>query len=102
MRPTPDYPARRKRKINRKSQAGMLIAPVLQEKGREMTDKRLYMFQAGSIRKREVNIKMGASQDKVITPISWFQITHPTGHVIIDGGTAVEAAYDPSEGLRSC
>jgi hypothetical protein len=50
MGPTPDYPACRKRKINRKSQAGMLIALGLQEKGREMTDIRLYMLQAGSVR----------------------------------------------------
>ena len=60
-----------------------------------MTDIRLYLFQTGSIRQKEVNIKLGTSQDEFITPIPWFLITHPKGNVIIDGGIAVEAARDP-------
>ncbi|MEZ0214359.1 MAG: N-acyl homoserine lactonase AttM [Xanthobacteraceae bacterium] len=60
-----------------------------------MSEIRLYMFQSGWVRQREVNIKMGASQDEFITPIPWYLITHPKGNVIIDGGTAVEAATDP-------
>lgn len=60
-----------------------------------MTDIRLYMFQSGRIRQKEVNIKMGASQDEFYTPIPWYLITHPKGNVIIDGGIAVEAARDP-------
>lgn len=60
-----------------------------------MTDIRLYMFQTGHIRQREVNIKLGTSQDEFLTPIPWYLITHPKGNVVIDGGTAVEAARDP-------
>ncbi len=60
-----------------------------------MTDIRLYMFQTGRIRQREVNIKLGAGQDVFYTPIPWFLITHPKGNVVIDGGIAVEAARDP-------
>ncbi len=60
-----------------------------------MTDVRLYMFQTGHIRQREVNIKLGTSQDEFITPIPWYLITHPKGNVVIDGGIALEAAIDP-------
>ncbi|RKR07288.1 glyoxylase-like metal-dependent hydrolase (beta-lactamase superfamily II) [Kushneria sinocarnis] len=60
-----------------------------------MSDIRLYMFQAGSLRQREVSIKLGASHYEFITPIPWFLIMHPRGNVVIDGGTAVEAADDP-------
>jgi N-acyl homoserine lactone hydrolase len=60
-----------------------------------MNDIRLYMFQTGHIRQKEVNIKLGAGQDEFITPIPWFLITHPKGLVVIDGGIAVEAARDP-------
>lgn len=60
-----------------------------------MTDIRLYMFQTGHIRQREVNIKLGASQAEFITPIPWYLITHPKGHIVIDGGIALEAAQDP-------
>ncbi|NKL67044.1 AttM family quorum-quenching N-acyl homoserine lactonase [Rhizobium leguminosarum] len=60
-----------------------------------MTDIRLYMFQTGHIRQKEVNIKLGMSQDEFITPIPWYLITHPKGNVVIDGGIALEAAQDP-------
>ena len=60
-----------------------------------MSEIRLYMFQTGRIRQKEVNIKLGAGQGEFYTPIPWFLITHPKGHVVIDGGIAVEAADDP-------
>lgn len=60
-----------------------------------MTEIRLYMFQTGHIRQREVNIKLGAGQGEFITPIPWYLITHPKGNVVIDGGIALEAARDP-------
>lgn len=61
-----------------------------------MSDEiRLYFFQTGRIRQKEVNIKLGAGQDEFFTPIPWFLITHPRGNVVIDGGIAVEAAIDP-------
>ncbi len=62
-----------------------------------MTDIRLYMFQTGHIRQKEVNIKLGTSQDEFITPIPWFLITHPKGNVVIDGGIALEAAQNPRQ-----
>ena len=61
-----------------------------------MSDEiKLYFFQTGRIRQKEVNIKLGAGQGEFFTPIPWFQITHPRGNVVIDGGIAVEAALDP-------
>lgn len=69
-----------------------------------MTDIRLYLFQTGFIRQKEVDIKAGRSQDEFLTPIPWFFITHPKGNVVIDGGTPIEAARDPikhwGEGAR--
>jgi N-acyl homoserine lactone hydrolase len=62
-----------------------------------MTDIRLYMFQTGHIRQKEVNIKLGMGQDEFITPIPWYLITHPKGNIVIDGGIALEAAQDPKE-----
>ena len=58
-------------------------------------DIRLYFFQTGQIRQKEVDIKLGYSQDDFYTPIPWYLIVHPKGNVVIDGGTAVEAAHDP-------
>lgn len=61
-----------------------------------MSDEiKLYFFQTGRIRQKEVNIKLGAGQGEFFTPIPWFLITHPRGNVVIDGGIAVEAAIDP-------
>lgn len=59
------------------------------------SDIRLYMFQAGSLKTREVHIKLGASQTEYTIPVPWFLITHPRGNVVIDGGCAVECADDP-------
>jgi len=57
-------------------------------------DIKLYFFQTGQIRQKEVNIKLGAGQGEFFTPIPWFLITHPRGNIVIDGGIAVEAAHD--------
>jgi N-acyl homoserine lactone hydrolase len=61
-----------------------------------MTDVRLYMFQSGILKCKVHNIKMneGNGADYAI-PVPWFLITHPKGHVVIDGGNAVECATDP-------
>ncbi len=55
---------------------------------------KIYFFQTGQIRQKEVNIKLGAGQGEFFTPIPWFLITHPRGNIVIDGGIAVEAAHD--------
>ncbi len=61
-----------------------------------MTDIRLYMFQTGSLKCKVHNIKMnqGNGADYEI-PVPFYLLTHPDGHTIIDGGTAVEAGLDP-------
>lgn len=61
-----------------------------------MTELRLYMFTAGTLRCKVHNIKMnqGLGEPYEI-PVPWFLITHPEGNVVIDGGTAVECAADP-------
>lgn len=53
------------------------------------------MFQTGSLKCKENNIKMNASQDPYEIPVPWYLITHPRGNVVIDGGTAVETVHDP-------
>lgn len=61
-----------------------------------MTDIRLYMLQSGTLKCKVHNIKMnqGLGTDYEI-PVPFFLITHPKGHVIIDGGNAIEVATDP-------
>lgn len=61
-----------------------------------MCDVRLYMFQTGSLKCKVHNIKMneGNGADYEI-PVPFFLITHPEGHILIDGGNAVEVAKDP-------
>lgn len=61
-----------------------------------MADVRLYMFTAGTLRCKVHNIKMnqGLGEPYEI-PVPWYLITHPRGHVVIDGGTSVECATDP-------
>lgn len=56
---------------------------------------RLYMFQTGTLKCRENNIKMNASLDSYEIPVPWYLITHPKGNIIIDGGNAVECAVNP-------
>ncbi|MDE1994966.1 MAG: N-acyl homoserine lactonase family protein [Rhizobiaceae bacterium] len=59
-----------------------------------MNSVRLYMFQTGWLRQKQVDIRLGASQEELVIPVPWFLVTHPEGNVVIDGGVAVEAARD--------
>ncbi|MGV1761480.1 AttM family quorum-quenching N-acyl homoserine lactonase [Rhizobium sp. A22-96] len=61
-----------------------------------MSDIRLYMFQSGTQRCKVHNIRMGEGNgvDYEI-PVPWFLLTHPKGHVVIDGGLAAEGLADP-------
>lgn len=61
-----------------------------------MRDIRLYMFQSGTQRCKVHDIKMnqGNGADFEI-PIPWFLVTHPEGHVVIDGGLAAEGLANP-------
>jgi glyoxylase-like metal-dependent hydrolase (beta-lactamase superfamily II) len=61
-----------------------------------MSDVRLYMFTAGTLRCKVHNIKLnqGLGEPYEI-PVPWYLITHPKGNVVIDGGTAVECATNP-------
>ncbi|MCW6536079.1 AttM family quorum-quenching N-acyl homoserine lactonase [Sphingomonas lycopersici] len=60
-----------------------------------MSDIRLYMLQSGSQRCKVRDIKMNQGDADYEIPIPWFFLTHPRGHVIIDGGLAVEGLSDP-------
>jgi N-acyl homoserine lactone hydrolase len=57
---------------------------------------RLYMFDGGStyLPLRNVNLGQGGDGEMITTPTIWFAITHPRGHVVIDGGNAPEVAVD--------
>jgi glyoxylase-like metal-dependent hydrolase (beta-lactamase superfamily II) len=59
-------------------------------------DVRLYMFECGTLKCHVENIKMnqGLGEEYSI-PVPWFLVTHPKGHVVIDGGNAAECADDP-------
>jgi glyoxylase-like metal-dependent hydrolase (beta-lactamase superfamily II) len=61
-----------------------------------MQEIRLYMFQSGTQRCKLHDIKMnqGCGVDHEI-PVPWFLLTHPKGHVVIDGGLAAEGLADP-------
>ncbi len=61
-----------------------------------MSDVKLYMLQSGLQQCKVHDIKMnqGNGADCEI-PIPWFFMTHPKGHVVIDGGLAVEGLADP-------
>ena len=61
-----------------------------------MTEIRLYMLQSGTLRCKLHSIKMneGAGADYEI-PVPFYLMTHPKGHALIDGGSAVEVATDP-------
>ncbi|MEW6641820.1 MAG: N-acyl homoserine lactonase AttM [Pseudomonadota bacterium] len=62
-----------------------------------MSAIRLYMLQSGIQHCKVHDIKMneGNGADCVI-PVPWFVLMHPRGHVVIDGGLAVEGLADPS------
>jgi glyoxylase-like metal-dependent hydrolase (beta-lactamase superfamily II) len=57
-------------------------------------DIRLYMFECGTLKCQEQNIKMNAPHGPYEIPVPWFLITHPAGNVVIDGGNAAECAAD--------
>lgn len=61
-----------------------------------MSEVRLYMFQSGTQQCKLHDIKMnrGNGADYEI-PVPWFLLTHPKGHIIIDGGLAAEGLSDP-------
>jgi glyoxylase-like metal-dependent hydrolase (beta-lactamase superfamily II) len=52
------------------------------------------MFQTGTLRTKTKYIKMNQGESDFEIPVPWFLIKHPKGNVVIDGGTAVEAALD--------
>ncbi|MEI4263797.1 AttM family quorum-quenching N-acyl homoserine lactonase [Roseovarius sp. D0-M9] len=54
----------------------------------------LFMFQTGTLKTAKHNIKMNAGSEDWEIPVPWYLIKHPMGHVVIDGGTAREAAID--------
>ena len=61
-----------------------------------MPDVSLYLFQGGSIELPRRNVELGTTQgnEMVMTPVTWFVVTHPRGNVVIDGGNAPEVAID--------
>lgn len=61
-----------------------------------MTDVRMYMFQCGIISQHWHDLMMNQRLgEPVEVPIPWYLITHPRGHILIDGGNAPECATDP-------
>src|SRR4051812_31301043 len=54
------------------------------------TDIRLYLMDCGTLDVRE---GPGAPYS---LPVQWYLITHPRGHIVIDGGNAAAAAVDPA------
>jgi N-acyl homoserine lactone hydrolase len=61
-----------------------------------MTEVRMYMFQCGVIRQHWHDLMMNQRLgEPVEVPIPWYLITHPRGHILIDGGNAAECAIDP-------
>jgi glyoxylase-like metal-dependent hydrolase (beta-lactamase superfamily II) len=63
---------------------------------RTMADIRLYMLQSGTqiCKLHDIKMNQGADADYEI-PVPWFFLTHPHGHVVIDGGLATEGLADP-------
>jgi N-acyl homoserine lactone hydrolase len=58
------------------------------------SDIQLYMFQTGTLRTKTKYIKMNQGDDSFEIPVPWFLLKHPKGIVVIDGGSAIEAAID--------
>src|SRR6201992_4419207 len=46
---------------------------------------------------RNVNLGQGGDGEMIATRTIWFAITHPRGHVVIDGGNAPEVAVDAAK-----
>ena len=60
-----------------------------------MPDIRLYMLQTGSMKCKVHNIKMNQGEGAPYEiPVPFYVLKHPKGNMIIDGGTAIEAASD--------
>ncbi len=55
----------------------------------------LQMFQSGTIRTATKRIKMHGGEATIEIPVPWYLVRHPKGNVLIDGGSAIEAAIDP-------
>jgi N-acyl homoserine lactone hydrolase len=57
---------------------------------------RLYMLQSGSLKCKVHHIKMNQGDGAPYEiPVPFFLLTHPQGHVLIDGGNSAETATDP-------
>jgi N-acyl homoserine lactone hydrolase len=61
-----------------------------------MSDIRLYLFQCGVQEnlKHLITLNRGLNEPLTI-PIPFYLITHPRGHVLVDGGNAAQVAEDP-------
>ena len=65
------------------------------------SDIRLYFFTCGTIRCKTLGLKMNEPLSSPLEiPVPWFVIQHPKGNVIIDGGMAVEVAFDAASRLN--
>ncbi|MFT3866715.1 MAG: N-acyl homoserine lactonase family protein [Solirubrobacterales bacterium] len=53
------------------------------------SELRLYLFRCGDL---EIRGRPGGDYS---IPVQWYLITHPRGHVVIDGGNPVEVCEDP-------
>lgn len=61
-----------------------------------MSEIRLYLFQSGTQRCKYHDIRMNQGEGRSYEiPVPWFLLTHPRGHVIIDGGLAAEGLANP-------
>lgn len=58
------------------------------------SDIQLYMFQTGTLKTKTKYIKMNQGEEDFEIPVPWFLIKHPKGNIVIDGGNAVEVAFD--------
>lgn len=60
-----------------------------------MSDIALYMFDSGTLKTQMQNIKMNQGLgEEFEVPVPWYLITHPRGHILIDGGNAAAVAED--------
>src|SRR5688572_2007683 len=61
---------------------------------RKSTGLELHVFQTWTLRTKVKYIKMNQGEGDLEIPVPWYLIKHPQGHVVIDGGAAVEVAID--------
>lgn len=58
-------------------------------------EKRLYLFQGGTLHCKEHHVKMHQGIDNnYAIPVPFYLLTHPSGHTLIDGGIPPEVAVD--------